>query len=207
MLLCFQWLDQHAEEPDLLCVVIFRGSWCKYDKYYLRRLGHFLKSKMEQNSISLVAWTSEGEAGAKKADEEWSLTKDFGYKEVIGDDTNALAKYLVEDEILPALVTKTPEEAKVKDLVSAGSHSNGIVMPAVLWYAHHGSAPVFEWAHECKAPGLGGPDRPEPSDMWEQVVKRKHALDHGDAVMPSHGTNIRMCTNDFDVMVAGCSVL
>ena len=162
---------------------------------------------MDGKNISLIAWTSEGADGAKKADEEWSLTKECGYKAVIGDETNALAKYLVEDEILPALLTKTPEEAHVKDVVPEGSYPNGIVMPAIIWYAHHGSAPVFEWVHECKAPGFGGPDRPEPSDMWAQVLKRKHALDHGDAVMPSHGTHIRMCTNDFDVLVGGCEIL
>lgn len=178
-------------------------------------MGHFIQSKVKEEkvgNVTLIAWTSEGEEGARKADREWALTKECGYHAVCGDSTNALANYLVEDEILPDLVIKTPAEAKVTDLLpnqhgSTAAYPNGIVMPALVWYAHHGSAPVFEWVHPCDDAGCGGPGRPKPIDMWTQVIKRKQALDHGNAVMPSHGSNVRMCTNDFDVFISSCSIL
>lgn len=201
-----QWLDTTVKGPDLVCIVIFRGSWCKYDKHYLRTLGGHHRSVMKKENVKMIAWTSEGEAGAKKADEEWGLTKDYGYDMVIGDDTNALANWLKEDEILPNLVTKTPEEAKVADLITPGSHSNGIVMAGQAWWAHHGMI-AFEWASKFEEPDCGGPGRPEPKWVWEQVLKRKHALDHGNAVMPVHGDDIKMCASDFEVTLAGCSIL
>jgi len=203
-----QWLLEKAKGPDLLCVVLFRGTWCKYDRHYIPRLGRFLKSRGKaEGQVTLVAWTSEGADAAKKADEDWKLTSECGYEAILGDETNALPKYLSEDEILPDLKIMTPEEANVSALVSGGSYPNGIAMPGIVWYAHHGSAPVFEWVHPCKAPGLGGPDRPEPVDMWEEVIKRKHALDNGKDIMPSHGSNIRMCTNDFDAFITSCQIL
>jgi len=205
-----KWIEEttvkDTDEDCLVCVVLFRGSWCKYDKYYLRKLGQFLKSKKDTENIKLIAWTSEGAAGAAKADEEWGLTKDFGYAMVLGDDTNALAEYLKEDEILPKLQIKTPDEAKVQTLITPGSHSNGIVMAGQVWWAHHGT-PVFEWASKFEEPTLGGPHRPDPTFVWEQVLKRKHALDIGNAIMPVHGDSIKMCTTEDDVNAAPCSVL
>jgi hypothetical protein len=47
---------------------------------------------------------------------------------------------------------------------------------------------------------------PDPESMYEIVVKRKHALDHGNAVMPSHGTDVKMCATDMDVTMANCIV-
>lgn len=199
-----QWLQENVHGPDLFGIVIFRGSWCKYDKYYLRKLGHFLKTVKED--VTLVAWTSEGEAGAKKADEEWGLTKDCGYKMVIGDDTNALANHLVDDVVLEHLKTATPAEAKVQDLVQEGSYPNGIVMPGMVWYAHHGNL-VFQWCSPFEEPGLGGPDRPEPNDFWNHLLRRKFALDQGSAVMPIHGEDLKMCTNDFEVTLSQCDIL
>ena len=139
-----KWLKETVKGPDLLCIVFFRGSWCKYDKYYLRKLGQHHITTMKAEKVTLIAWTSEGAAGAKKADEEWGLTKEFGYDMVIGDETNALANHLKEDEILPGLVTATPGEAHVAEQVPEGSYPNGIVMPAMIWYAHHGNL-VLQW--------------------------------------------------------------
>lgn len=200
-----QWLDETVKGPDLVCLVIFRGSWCKYDAYYLKKLGQHHKTVMSKENVKLIAWTSEGEEGAKKADELWGLTKDFGYDLVIGDETNALAEWLKEDEILPNLVVKTPEEAKVQNLVTSGTYPNGIVMAGQVWWAHHGMI-AFEWASAFEEPGLGGPGRPDPAWVWEQVLKRKHALDHGSTVMPVHGKDIKMCTSDMDVTMSSCSV-
>jgi len=70
---------------------------------------------MKKENVRLVAWTSQGEEAAKKADKEWGLSKEFAYDLVIGDETLALAKYLMEDEILPGLKIATPQEAKVKE--------------------------------------------------------------------------------------------
>lgn len=136
-----------------------------------------------------MAWTSQGEAGAAKADEDWELTKTFGYSMVLGDETNALAKWLKEDELLPNITT-----------VDYEGYKNGMVLPAQIWYAHHG-APVFEWCKEKDEPG-----RPLPAAVWEQVVKRKHALDDGSTVMPAHPTSIPLCSTDIDVSLASCSV-
>jgi len=201
-----QWLDQTVKGPDLVCLVIFRGSWCKYDKHYLRKLGQHHKSVMKKENVKIIAWTSEGADGAKKADEEWGLTKNFGYDMVIGDDSNALAKWLIEDEILPNLVIKTKEEVNLQDTVPEGSHPNGIVMAGQAWWAHHGLI-AFEWESKCEEPDFGGPNRPDPVFVWEQVLKRKHALEHGNAIMPLHRDNIKMCTSDAEVDSSSCSML
>lgn len=202
-----QWLEETAAGPDLLCIVIFRGSWCKYDKHYLQKLGHHHKTTMKKEKVQIIAWTSEGEAGAARADKEWGLTEDFGYDAVLGDETNALANWLKEDEILPRLVTATPEEAHVTHLLPEGStYPNGIVMPGMVWYAHHGN-PVFQWEKTCEAPEYGGPGRPDPVALWEAVLKRKHALDHGNAVMPCHGTAMKLCSTDLDLFASSCSIL
>lgn len=201
-----QWLEETVKGPDLACLVIFRGSWCKYDKHYLRKLGQHHKTIMKKENVKLIAWTSEGIEGAKKADKEWGLTKDFGYDMVLGDDTNALAKWLMEDEILPNLVIKTPQEANVQDIVPEGSHPNGIVMAGQAWWAHHGMI-AFEWESKCEEPDFGGPNRPDPKFVWEQVLKRKHALDHGNAIMPLHRDNIKMCSSDMEVTMSSCSIL
>lgn len=187
--------------PDLVCIVIFRGSWCKYDKHYLKTLGDYYVSTMKAENVQIIAWTSEGEAGALRADTEWGLTKDYGYAAVLGDETNALANWFIEDELLPKLVIATPDEAHVADLLPDGStYPNGIVMPGMVWYAHHGN-PVFEWTKKMEPPGYGGPGRPDPAALWETVLKRKHALDGGNCVMPSHGTEMKMCSTDADIDV------
>jgi hypothetical protein len=41
--------------------------------------------------------------------------------------------------------------------------------------------------------------RPEPGHLWKQVLKRKHALDHGSTVMPSHGTDITLCSTEAEL--------
>ncbi len=41
-------------------------------------------------------------------------------------------------------------------------------------------------------------------DIWEQVLKRKHALDKGNAILPVHGNEIRQCTSEFDV---NCTIM
>jgi hypothetical protein len=156
-----KWLHDLTENNDFVGVVIFRGSWCKFDKHYLRKLGKHNKDKMQAEHLKLIAWTSEGPEGATKADEEWGLTKDFGFSEVIGDETNALAKYLVDDCILEKLVTSTPEEAKVQDLITPGTYSNGMAQPGMIWYAHHGSL-VLQWEAVVEDPHFGGPNRPVP---------------------------------------------
>ena len=37
------------------------------------------------------------------------------------------------------------------------------------------------------------------AEIWEQVHKRKHALDKGEAVMPVHGNELKKCTSQFEV--------
>jgi hypothetical protein len=147
-----QWLEETAHGPELMCLVIFRGSWCKYDKYFLQKLGEYHQKVLKADNVKIFAWTSEGEEGAAKADAEWGLTKTYGYDAVLGDETLALAKWLVEDEVLPDLVTTTPQELGVT--VPENSHKNGVVLPGIIWYAHHGNM-VFQWV--AKVPG--GPGR------------------------------------------------
>jgi len=203
-----KWLEDTVKGPDLACIAIFRGSWCKYDRHYLRKLGQYASTVMKKDhGIKLIAWTSEGADGAKKADEEWGLTSECGFDMVIGDDTLALAKYLKEDEILPGLAIQTPEEAKVQDLIVEGTYPNGIVLPGQAWWAHHGMI-VFEWESKFdpEAGKFGGPGRPDPAFVWVQVLKRKHALDHGNAIMPVHGDDIKLCAGDLEVTLSSCTI-
>ncbi|KAL7567827.1 hypothetical protein ACA910_000573 [Epithemia clementina (nom. ined.)] len=202
-----KWLSETVHGPDLCCVVFFRGSWCKYDEWYLKKLGDYHKSTMKAENVKLIAWTSEGEGGAKKADETWGLTKDRGFDLVIGDDTNALANWLKDDMILENLVITTPDDAQVSDKEKAamvGTYPNGLVNPAMVWYAHHGNL-VLHWesAFDPEKGKTGQKGRPEFEHMWQVVLKRKHALDHGNAVMPAHG-DMKLCANS-DVEI-GCAV-
>ena len=145
----------------------------------------------------MIAWTSEGEEGAKKADEEWSLTKEHGYTEVIGDDTCSLAKYLQSTCLLEKLITSSLEEAHLEKTV--GAYPNGIVQPGMIWYAHHGSV-VLQWeATNIVEPPLFGGNRPHPKELFEQVLKRKHALDKGEAVIPVHGNQLKQCCSAMEV--------
>jgi hypothetical protein len=162
---------------------------------------------MKSKNVMLIAWTSEGAAGANKADEEWGLVKDCGYSQVIGDETNQLALYLQRDELLTDLIIATPEQAKVTDLVTPGTYPNGIAMASQVWWAHHGLV-CFEWSSKFEEPTLGGPNRPDPAFVWEQVSKRKQALDHGNAVMPVHGDSIRTCAKtDLELIELKCDLL
>lgn len=36
-------------------------------------------------------------------------------------------------------------------------------------------------------------------EIWREVLKRKHALDLGNAVMPVHGRELKMCTTPEEV--------
>jgi len=42
------------------------------------------------------------------------------------------------------------------------------------------------------------------AEVWTQVLKRKHALDHGNAIMPVHGNQLKTCTSASDV---GCCIM
>jgi hypothetical protein len=197
------WLAKENGEHDFVCVVFFRGHWCKFDEHYLKMLGEHNKTHMEKERVYLIAWTSEGAEGASKADKEWGLTKDYGYSEVIGDETCALAKYLVEDEILPELVTSTPQEAEVMDHISPDTYPNGLVQPGMVFYAHHGSLACHWEATVDETTMYGATERPLPSEIWKQVLKRKHALDHGNAVKPVCASQLEKCTHARDVK--GCT--
>lgn len=166
-------------------------------------LGKHNKSHMEKERVYLIAWTSEGAEGANKADEEWRLTKDYGYSEVLGDDTCALAEYLKEDEILPNLVTSTPQEAHVEEYITPNTYPNGMVQPGMVFFAHHGSLTCHWEAKVEEATQFGATERPLPDEIWKQVLKRKHALDHGNAIMPVCASQLKMCTHASDV--EGCT--
>jgi hypothetical protein len=157
------WLQKENEAHAFLCVVIFRGSWCKFDKHYLTALGKHNESHMKQEQVYLIAWTSEGAEGAAKADEAWNLTSQLGYNEVLGDETCALANYLKEDEILPNLVTSTPQEAHVEEFITPGTYPNGIVQPGMVFYAHHGNLSLQWEAEVHDRNSFGGANRPQPS--------------------------------------------
>mmetsp|Transcript_14670 Transcript_14670/g.33218 ORF Transcript_14670/g.33218 Transcript_14670/m.33218 type:complete len:221 (+) Transcript_14670:159-821(+) len=205
-----KWLDETVHGPDLCCIVIFRGSWCNYDHYYLKKLGDFHKTVMKQDNVKLIAWTSEGAEGAKKADQAWGLTHDHGYDMVLGDDTNALAQYLRDDMILEDLVITTPEQAQVSPderSQMVGTYPHGLVHPAMVWYAHHGNL-VLHWTSKFDPSHgrTGQKGRPDVEFLWEQVQKRKHALDHGNAVMPLHGEMKLCATSDVELKLAGCVV-
>ena len=76
-----KWLTELTQGTDFVGIVLFEGSWNKHDKHYLQKLGKYNKDKMQAEGLKLIAWTSEGAEGAKKADEEWGLTKNYGYAE------------------------------------------------------------------------------------------------------------------------------
>lgn len=169
-----KWLTETTKETNFVGVVIFQGSWCKYDKHYLHKLGKYNKDKMSPAGLKLIAWTSEGAEGAKKADEAWGLTEKFGFSEVIGDDTNALAKYLVDDCILENLATKSREEFSEKDKIPEGAYPNGVVLPGMIWYAHHGSL-VLQWESTGnEGHGFFTAVRPNPAGKYVSRFNNYH---------------------------------
>jgi hypothetical protein len=180
-----KWLQETAHGCDLLCLVIFCNK--DYDKHYLHRLG-----LTSMTNVKLVAWTSQDAKAANKANTDWKLTADYKYSQVLGDETNALANYLIEDQVLPDLHIET-----------SADYPNGMAWPAMVWYAHHGSI-VLQWSMPSAA-NLS--DRPDPATIYQHVLKRKHALDHGNAIMPIHGSDIKMCKNDHDVDAHKCTML
>jgi hypothetical protein len=195
------WIHSVADnENDFVCVVIFRGSWCSFDKLYLQKLGQYKVDTMKKDfGVKLIAWTSEGAEGASKADEAWQLTSQYGYDQVIGDESNALANYLIDEVILPDLVVSTPQDIKVDHLITPGTYPNGIVQPGMVWYAHLGTL-VLQWQAKVEEPYFGGPFRPDPAELWRQLEKRKHALDIGSTIMPMHDfKHTHMCATPEDI--------
>ena len=155
-----KWIDELNVTNDkaIVCIVIFRGSWCEYDCHYLEKLA---SEDLPENTY-LVAWTSEGQAGADKAKAEWGLER---YNQVLGDDTCALATYLLDEEILPDLIT-TPKE----DLNITKGYPNGVVQPGFVIYAHHGNL-VCHWeATVTKENALGAANRPNPGGELVRLV-------------------------------------
>eukprot|EP00536_Pseudo-nitzschia_multiseries_P002277 jgi/Psemu1/317852/estExt_fgenesh1_pm.C_300019 len=196
-----KWLNNLRDANDFVGIVIFRGSWCKYDKYYLQKLGDYSKGKMADQNLHLIAWTSEGEEGAQKADEQWSLTKDHGFDQVVGDETCALSKYLVEDGLLEKLTTSAFDDIRPSDTTdSPGRYPNGVVQPGMIWYAHH--TVVLEWEATVEPPYFGATNRPNPRELFEVVVKRKHELDRGDTVFMVHGNRLKQCCTPMEVNCA-----
>lgn len=193
-----KWLHDIRDKNDFVGIVIFRGSWCKYDKHYLTKLGDYSKDKIGEHNFHLIAWTSEGEEGARKANEEWGLTKDHGFTEVLGDDTCALSKYLIEDYLLENLTTSKFEEIRPHDNTETpGTYPNGVIQPGMLWFAHH--TVVVEWEATVEAPYFGAINRPNPKELFDQVLKRKHELDKGDAVIPVHGRSLKQSCTPLEV--------
>ena len=190
------WIDDVTTAHEYVCLIIFRGSWCSFDKYYLTQFGT-MRKEMEADGVHLIAWTSEGEEGAKRADEAWKLTSKWGYDQVIGDSTCALGKFLKEDETLPKLIISSVEEAKVSSKIHPGTYKNGLVQPALVFYAHHGIL-VLHWEAKVRPSGYGASQRPVPSEVWRKVQKRKHALDMGNAVLPADGSKLKQCCNSLD---------
>lgn len=142
-----KWLQQTIDTPDLVCILVFRGSWCKYDRFYLRELGKFYQHKIKPTGekAKIIAWTSEGPKGAQKADQEWRLTAELGFDAVIGDESNALANYfkefLTEEEILGDMDILPLADLQAGDDVkkAVSTYHNGVALPCMLWYAHSGS--------------------------------------------------------------------
>jgi len=165
-------LHKTIENSDFVCLVTFKGSWCEQDKKYLQELGEFCKK--QSSNVELIAWTSESQLDADRANKEWRLTEDYGFT-VLGDETNKLADWLRENEMLPEITT-----------VQHAGYPNGMVLPAQVWWAHHGT-PIVEW---CLV--RDGPERPQPEAVWTQACKRKHALDLGNTIAPNHGTSLEM---------------
>lgn len=204
-----KWLKDTTESYDLVCILFFRGCWCKYDRFYLRELGKYYKNTIQSSgeTVRIIAWTSEGAEGAQKMDDDLKLTSEYGFSQVIGDETNALANYfkefLQEEDILTDLQILPVSELDAGDDVhkSTSKYPSGMALPVQLWYAHQGSL-VLEWASTNK----GGPGRPALGELWNKVLKRKHALEHGKDTMPAHG-EMKLMADDFQVTISQCLIL
>lgn len=149
------WLQKIGHDHDVLCVVLFRGAWCPFDKHYLELLG-----PTKPKGCFMVAWTSQGEEGAAEAKEMWSLA-DFDM--VIGDKSAALAKYLVDDVILPDLDINPPREETKK---AHNLTDDDLVQPGMVIYAHKGNLCMHWEAPVNEANGYGAANRPEPASKY-----------------------------------------
>jgi len=198
-----QWLKNVTRTHEYVCIVIFRGHWCSYDHAYLTEFGELNTEHMKKRGVYLIAWTSEGEEGAKLADEHWHLKSKYEFDEVIGDETGALGQWLKEDELLPNLITSSPVEAQVAHKITSGTYPNGIVQPGIAFYAHHGIL-VMHWEAKVLKPTYGGAHRPAPSEIWSRVKHRKHALDDGNAAMPINGETLKQTCEKLD---GNCNVM
>lgn len=149
-----KWIHEIGHNHDILCLVIFRGSWCPFDKHYLELLG-----PTKPSNCYMVAWTSQGEDAAKEAQEQWNLAD---YDLVIGDKTAALAKYFIEDEILPKLdINPLRDELKAKHGLGDNEYPEGLVQPGMVIFAHKGNL-VMHWEAEVTEGNLyGAANRPD----------------------------------------------
>ncbi|MGV2389322.1 MAG UNVERIFIED_CONTAM: hypothetical protein LVR29_16925 [Microcystis novacekii LVE1205-3] len=149
-----KWIHDLGHEHDILFLVIFRGAWSPLDKHYLELLG-----PTKPSNCYMVAWTSQGEEGAAEAKEKWHLEN---FDLVIGDKTASLAKYLIEDEILPQLdINPVREELKTKYSIGDEDYPEGLVQPGMVLFAHKGNL-IMHWEAEVSEATLyGAANRPD----------------------------------------------
>jgi hypothetical protein len=149
-----KWIHDIGHVHEILCLVIFRGSWCPFDQQYLKLLGD-----SKPSNCFLVAWTSQGEEAAREVEDKWNLPN---VNMVIGDKTAALAKYFIEDEILPELtIQPIREELKHKHSLGDDEYPEGLVQPGMVIFAHKGNL-IMHWeAPVTEANGYGAANRPE----------------------------------------------
>lgn len=157
-----KWIHQIGQDHDVLCLVIFRGAWCLYDKHYLELLG-----PAKPEGCYMVAWTSQGEEGAKEVQEQWDISS---FDLVIGDKTAALAKYLIDDVILPKLDISPPRDAlKTNHNFGDRDYPEGLVQPGMAIFAHKGSL-CMHWEAEVNEANLyGAANRPDPKGTYVVV--------------------------------------
>lgn len=153
------WIQKIGHEHEMLCLVIFRGSWCPFDKYYLELLG-----PTKPDNCYMVAWTSQGEEGANEAKEKWNIPH---FDLVVGDKSAALGTYLVDDMLLPDLdINPVREDVKVENNLSDDDYPEGIVQPGMVVFAHKGNL-VMHWeAKVTEENAFGAANRPEPKSKF-----------------------------------------
>mmetsp|Transcript_22745 Transcript_22745/g.33729 ORF Transcript_22745/g.33729 Transcript_22745/m.33729 type:complete len:192 (-) Transcript_22745:364-939(-) len=163
------WLHSVFREHDensVVMIVFFRSSSDPYDQEYFK----LLKECKPSNSY-VVAVSAEAEPSEPKE----------GVDLVLSDPTHALANYYKEDELLPGITFTDPKDG----------FPNGMVQPAFIVYAHHGTECAhWEQSDVSEATEFGAANRPEPKALWEAVMHRKHALDNGNAAIPVHGSKL-----------------
>ncbi len=142
---------------------------------YMKIFNQLQKSVMSNHGCKIYAFSSQNQRSANQNKEDWQLTN---IEEVVGDQGNAMAKFMRSDpELFPELeITGTP--LAFHPYMHKTRYPNGATQPAVIFFVRKQA--VVRWCNYPSIRTLGGAwRRPDPEEIWKEVQKRIPLVEEG----------------------------